>query len=76
MSQSMIGNTKHVRIDHGVYKRLLSLSQKMGMSAAEIATFCIEDCLRAYESNKAVVPRISLITQIIESGPRLENRES
>jgi hypothetical protein len=71
-----IANTKHVRIEVSVYKRLLALSQKTGMSAAEMATLCIDDCLRAYDAKKAIIPRILLIMQVIESGTRFEEPET
>jgi predicted DNA-binding protein len=67
-----IAQTKHVRIEAGVYKRLQALSQKTGMSAAEIATFCIDDCLKAYEAKKAIIPRVLLIMNVIEGGTKFE----
>jgi hypothetical protein len=67
-----IAQTKHVRIDAGVYKRLQALSQKTGMSAAEIATFCVEDCLNAYEARKAITPRVLLIMNVIEGGAKFD----
>ena len=70
-----ISQTKHVRIEVGVYKRLLALSQKTGMSAAEMATLCVDDCLRAYDAKKAIIPRILLIMQVIESGTKFEEPE-
>ena len=67
-----IAQTKHVRIEAGVYKRLQALSQKTGMSAAEIATLCVDDCLKAYEARKAIIPRVLLIMQVIEGLPKFE----
>jgi hypothetical protein len=67
-----IAQTKHVRIETGVYKRLQGLSQKTGMSAAEIATLCIDDCLRAYEARKGIIPRVLLIMQVIEGGTKFD----
>jgi hypothetical protein len=71
-----IAQTKHVRIDPEVLKRLKALSQKTGMSSAEIASLCIDDCIRAYEAKKGIVPRILLIMQVIESGVRFDEPDS
>lgn len=71
-----ISQTKHVRIEVSVYKRLLALSQKTGMSAAEIATLCVDDCLRAFEAKKAIIPRVLLIMNVIESGVKFDEPET
>jgi hypothetical protein len=71
-----IAQTKHVRIETGVYKRLQALSQKTGMSSAEIATLCIDDCLKGYEARKAIVPKVLLIMQVIEGGTRFDDTDS
>jgi hypothetical protein len=71
-----ISQTKHVRIEGEVYKRLQALSQKTGMSAAEIATLCIDDCLNAYEARKPIIPRVRLIMNVIDAGTKFDDSES
>ena len=58
--------TRHVRIDAGVYKRLLELSRKTGMSAAQIATLCIDDCMKAYVDHKPFTPKVLRIMNILD----------
>jgi hypothetical protein len=64
-----LGDTKHVRIATAVYNEMLALSKETQLSAAEIATWCISDCLSAYKTKKPIVPRIVKIMQVIEDGP-------
>jgi hypothetical protein len=71
-----IAETKHVRIEVEVYKRLQALSQKTGMSAAEIATLCIEDCVNAYEARKSITPRVLLIKNVIDAGTKFDDSEA
>jgi hypothetical protein len=60
-------------MDRIVYQRLASVSEKTGFSAAEIATWCVEDCLKAMENNKAIIPRIVLVLRAIKKGPEFSD---
>jgi hypothetical protein len=66
---SQIGSTKHIRLDERIYDQLKELSSAIGFSQAEIASWCIEDCLKAYERNTAITPRIVAIARAVKAGP-------
>jgi hypothetical protein len=67
---SQIGETTLVRIDKKVYDKLKIWCRRSGFTAVEVVTFCVEDCLKAVEAKKPIIPRIALLQQVIEGGPR------
>jgi hypothetical protein len=69
---SQPGETTLVRIDKKVYDKLKVWIKRSGFTATEVVSLCVEDCLRAVEAKKPIIPRIALLQQVIEGGPKFE----
>jgi hypothetical protein len=70
---SMLNGTKHIRIDAETHENLRKMADVSGLSIAEVASLCVDDCLIAFKSHMeggsaTITPRVVRVLQAVEAG--------